>query len=79
MRKVLIAVDGVAPRAKMNQQRTRRFLSAYVSDITEKVGERWIRIGWSVVGGWLSLTPQPPTPSFDASHQPRTSSPPKNR
>ena len=38
-RLVFCAVDGVAPRAKMAEQRKGRFLAAHVAEVTYETGE----------------------------------------
>lgn len=45
-RMVVVAVDGVAPRAKMAQQRTRRFLAAYVQSVADAAGAWAGALSW---------------------------------
>ena len=54
---MLVAVDGVAPRAKMNQQRTRRFLSAHVAEIASKTDREVRREMVAEAGGRLPALP----------------------
>ncbi|KAF6261699.1 XRN 5'-3' exonuclease N-terminus-domain-containing protein [Scenedesmus sp. NREL 46B-D3] len=62
-RVVLVAVDGVALRAKMNQQRTRRFLSAHISDVTDRIEREVKREMLSEAGGGIAI---PDVQRFDS-------------
>lgn len=45
----MFAIDGVAPKAKMNQQRKRRFRSA-IESIEKKIKEKKILTDWTKLG-----------------------------
>ncbi|KAH8102814.1 exoribonuclease 2 [Phellopilus nigrolimitatus] len=72
---LLMAIDGVAPRAKMNQQRSRRFRSAQEAKDKEKAREEslllWESMGQSVTDemknkkAWDSNAITPGTPFMD--------------
>ncbi|SDA02305.1 BZ3500_MvSof-1268-A1-R1_Chr7-3g09627 [Microbotryum saponariae] len=72
---LMMAIDGVAPRAKMNQQRSRRFRSAAEAKVKEeeriKAIEEWEAMGKEVSDemrggkGWDSNAITPGTPFMD--------------
>ncbi|CAL8464765.1 g4300 [Coccomyxa elongata] len=58
----MVAMDGVAPQAKMNQQRTRRFFSAYREELSAQL-EAEVRREMAAVLGSKTVIPE--LPSFD--------------
>lgn len=75
-RLLMMAIDGVAPRAKMNQQRSRRFRAAQEAkekqEEKEKALEEWKAMGIPVTGeaaenkkAWDSNAITPGTPFMD--------------
>ncbi|BDA50364.1 5'-3' exoribonuclease 2 [Coccomyxa sp. Obi] len=58
----MVAMDGVAPQAKMNQQRTRRFFSAYREELSAQLEAEVRREMQAVLGPDIVI---PELPSFD--------------
>ncbi|KAK9824293.1 hypothetical protein WJX72_009218 [[Myrmecia] bisecta] len=62
-RLMMVAIDGVAPQAKISQQRTRRFMSAYTEDVRRKLEAEVRREMEGEAGGAVHI---PALPDFDS-------------